>query len=202
MLDVRIVSGAESSVPIDHIVCKTVPMCSLESFKIDLKGLDEGVRVLEYHLVDDYFEAIDAPEVRSGDLHVNVSVRKTADLYELEFRTEGTVAVPCDLCLDDMEQRIEAKDRLLVRLGNEYSEEDDVVIVDENEGILDTSWIIYEFIALAIPIKHVHAPGKCNPAMIEALEGLTTDRSSDEESTKPVDPRWSELEKLKTIIKD
>jgi uncharacterized metal-binding protein YceD (DUF177 family) len=59
------------------------------------------------------------------------------------------------------------------------------------------SWLIYEFIVLAIPIKHVHAPGKCNPAMSQVLEELSADRSSDEVSNQPIDPRWSALEKLK-----
>ena len=63
------------------------------------------------------------------------------------------------------------------------------------------AWLIYEFIALDIPIKHVHAPGKCNAAMIKALEEHSATRSSDEDGAA-VDPRWSELEKLKTIIKD
>ena len=103
----------------------------------------------------------------------------------------------CDRCLDDMDQPIETENRLIAKFGTEYSEEDDTVIVDENEGILDISWFIYEFIDLAIPIKHVHAPGKCNPAMTKVLEELSADRSSDEESSQPIDPRWSALLKLK-----
>ena len=86
---------------------------------------------------------------------------------------------------------------MVVKLGTVNSEEDDVIVVDEDEGILDTSWLIYESIVLAIPIKHVHAPGKCNPVMSKALEELSADRSSDEESDQPVDPRWSALLKLK-----
>ena len=96
-----------------------------------------------------------------------------------------------------MEQPIETDNRLVVKLGSTNSEEDDTVMVDENEGILDTSWYIYEFIALAIPIQHVHAPGKCNPAMTKALEELSADRSGDEESSQAVDPRWEKLKDLK-----
>ena len=143
-------------------------MCSLERFKIDLKGLQPGETVVEYSLGDDYFEAIEAPEVRSGALH-----------------------------LDDMEQSIEADNRLVAKFGDADDEDDEVVTVNEDEGILDLSWLIYEFIALAIPIRHVHAPGKCNAAMIRALEEHSSDRSSDEESTKPIDPRWEALLKVK-----
>lgn len=95
-----------------------------------------------------------------------------------------------------MEQSIETDDRLLVRFGEDYSEEDDLVIVAENEGILDVAWFIYEFIALNIPIKHVHAPGKCNPAMIEMLQEHSAARSGEEEE-EIVDPRWAALLKLK-----
>ena len=87
---------------------------------------------------------------------------------------------------------------LVAKLGAETNtEDDDVVTVDENEGILDTSWLIYEFIALAIPIKHVHAPGKCNSAMTQKLEELSGAVRSGEEEDREIDPRWEALKKLK-----
>ena len=152
---------------------------------------------MEFDLDKAFFEALDETEVESGSLHVSLSIRKASGFFELLFHTVGTVDITCDRCLDLMEQPIETDNRLVVKLGSTNSEEDDTVMVDENEGILDTSWYIYEFIALAIPIQHVHAPGKCNPAMTKALEELSADRSGDEESGQPVDPRWSKLAELK-----
>ena len=172
-------------------------MCSLERFKINLKGLTDEETTLEYDLDNQFFEALDGSEVRQGTLHVSVSIRKMTGFFELLFHTEGTVTVTCDRCLDDMDQSIASDNRFIVKYGTVNSEEDDVIVVDENEGILDMSWLIYESIVLAIPIKHVHAPGKCNPAMSHVLEELSADRSSDEASDQPVDPRWSELLKLK-----
>ena len=175
-------------------------MCSLEQFKIDLKRLTDEVTTLEFNLDNRFFAALDSSELRQGTLHVSVSIRKATGFFELQFHTEGTVTVTCDRCLDDMDQPISTENRLVVKLGAAYSEEDDVIIVPEDEGILDTSWLIYEFIMLAIPIKHVHAPGKCNPAMSKVLEELSTDRSSDEVSNQPIDPRWSKLAEIQ--IKD
>ena len=175
-------------------------MCSLEQFKIDLKNQKDEVRTLDFDLDNQFFSALDGSEVKQGALHVSVSIRKMTGFYELLFHTEGTVTVTCDRCLDDMPQPIEAENRLVVKLGAAYSEEDDVITVSEDEGILDTAWLIYEFIVLAIPIKHVHAPGKCNPAMSQVLEELSADRSSDEASDQPIDPRWSKLAELN--IKD
>ena len=172
-------------------------MCSLERFKIDLKGLTEEVTTYDFDLDDSFFEALDETEVESGTLHVSLSIRKASGFFELQFHTVGTVNITCDRCLDLMEQPIETDNRLVVKFGSTGSEDDDTVIVDENEGILDTSWFIYEFIALAIPIQHVHAPGKCNPAMTKALEELSADRSGDEESSQAIDPRWEKLKDLK-----
>ena len=176
---------------------KSVYMCSLEQFKIDLKGLTAEATALEFDLDKGFFDALDQTEVEGGALHVSLSIRKASGFFELQFHTVGTVDIVCDRCLDLMEQPIETDNRLTVKLGSTASEDDETVTVDENEGILDTSWYIYEFIALAIPIQHVHATGKCNPAMMKALEELSADRSGDEESTQTIDPRWEKLKDLK-----
>ena len=169
----------------------------LETLKIDLKGLNEGVNYLEFDLDDTYFKAIDAPEVSQGKVRVLLDITRTGnDFFTLDFHETGVVMVPCDICLDPMEQSIETTQRLEVKLGTENSEEDDLVMVAEDEGILDITWYLYEFIALAIPIKHVHAPGKCNPAMIRALEEHSAARSGQEDGVA-VDPRWEALLKLK-----
>ena len=177
---------------------KSAIMCSLETFKIDLKGMTTDEQRLEFDLDGDFFKALNASEVNDGALHVSVSIRKASGFYELQFHTEGMVIVPCDLCLDDMEQPIVTDNRLMVKLGAETNtDDDDVVIVDENEGILDTSWLIYEFIALAIPIKHVHAPGKCNSVMTQKLQELSGADLRGKEEAKEIDPRWEKLKNLK-----
>lgn len=178
-------------------------MCDLESFNIDLRRLGTDNATFVYDLDNSYFEAMEPAEITGGKMRATVVIRETSSgCYDVQMTSEGSVIVPCTTCLDDMELPVAADGRLLVRLGEEYSEDDDVIVIDEEEGILDLSWHIYESIALNIPIKHVHAPGKCNAAMMSVLEEYSATRSSDGVSETPVDPRWSELEKLKTIIKD
>lgn len=177
-------------------------MCNLESLKIDLKELNEGLTTLNFNLGDAYFESLDEDEIKRGSVSVSLNVRRTENYFELDFHTAGSVVIPCDLCLDDMDQDVESDDRLIVKFGEEYSEDDDLITVDEREGVLDVAWFIYEFIALNIPAKHVHTPGKCNAAMIKVLEEHSATRSSGENEEAAVDLRWNGLEKLKTIIKD
>lgn len=86
---------------------------------------------------------------------------------------------------------------MAAKFGESYSEEDDLVTVAEEEGILDIAWFVYESIELNIPIKHVHAPGKCNPAMISMLEAHSVTRSSGDEDENAVDPRWEALSDLR-----
>ncbi len=167
----------------------------LDQFRIDLKAV-EDVEERHYDVTDEFFAALDTPEVSRGKVVVDLQIRKVAGAFELLFHTEGTVVVACDLCLDDMDQPIDSDNQLLVKLGQENSEDDELIVVDENEGILDTAWFIYEFIALAIPIRHVHAPGKCNAAMTETLKKLSATRSGNGDGTQTMDPRWGKLREL------
>ena len=183
-------------------LCRRFPskeetMCSLEPLKIDLKGLKEDETVLAFDLGDGFFQALDGSQLEHGTLHVSVSIRKMTGFFDLHIHSEGSVTVSCDRCLDDMSQPVEANHHLTVLLGDTYQEEDDTVTIAEHEGILDVSWFIYESVMLAIPIKHVHAPGKCNSAMTQKLTELSGAVRSGEEEAGAIDPRWEALAKLK-----
>ena len=171
-------------------------MCQLERFKIDLKALTEDVTPLEYELDDQFFQQLDDAQLQQGSLHVSGSIRKAVGFYELQLHSAGTVRVTCDRCLDPMDQPIEADLRLTVKLGSGQTEDDDVIVVDEAQPVLDTAWLIYESIALAVPIQHVHQLGGCNDAMMRMLEEHSAARSSDADAQDNIDPRWDKLRTL------
>ena len=161
----------------------------------------------QYQLDNQFFLDLDAPEVQKGQVNVLLKVRKTSGVYQLDFQTEGKVMVICDRCLDEMEQLIETKDQLKVKLGVDFSEVDDIIVVPEEDGYINVAWFIYEFIALSIPMKHVHAPGKCNKDMLNKLSKHLRVSSDDvedgfeiskEDLNEPqvIDPRWNELKKI------
>ena len=192
-------------------------MGKFEKYRIDLKGMKENHAHYDFLLDNAFFAAIDSPELQKGKVTVQVDVKKTAQAFELSFNSQGTVVVLCDRCLDEMDQEISSTDKIFVKFGAEYADEgDNLIIVPEDEGDINVAWIMYEYIALAIPMKHVHAPGKCNKTMsgklnkylrtsaddmdeMEPVDDSAEDESnivSDEENEKPIDPRWSELQKL------
>ncbi len=186
-------------------------MSKFELYNIDLKNLSQGVHEYTYFLENKFFIDIDGAEVQKGKVHVNLSVKNSNSIYEMNFQIEGVVMVPCDRCLDDMEIPVETRNRLVVKFGDEYAEEsDEVVIIPFEEGAINLAWFIYEFIALSIPMKHVHAPGKCNKGMSSKLKKHTARSSADEEEldddmvdddvieddSDSIDPRWDALKGL------
>lgn len=188
-------------------------MSKFEQYNVVLKDLTDASRLYEFDLDDVYFKKIDSPEVQKGNVHAKVIVQHKLSVYELQFTLDGSVIIPCDRCLDDMEQPIHYKEKLQVKFGDKFSEEDEIVIVPETEGAINIAWFLYEFIVLNIPIKHVHAPGECNKTMATKLKKhITRQKDDDEDGVSALfdddadddfsveetqtDPRWDGLQNI------
>ena len=188
-------------------------MGKFDKYKIDLKGMQVDSVKYEFLLDNLFFAHIDAPEVQKGKVNVVLNVKRTSHAFELSFETEGIVWIPCDRCLDEMELPIDSSDKLMVKFGREFAEEgENLVVIPEEEGEINVAWFMYEFIALSVPMKHVHGPGKCNKSMSSKLNKhlrTTTDEDTEdnfesvdeetnivEEVEEQIDPRWNELKKI------
>ncbi len=171
-------------------------MCSTEKLNIDIKNLSEGDTIVDACLDDAFFASIEGSEMSRGDVHVEVSIRKTLHFSEIHFHATGTVTVACDRCLDPMDIPVDTESVIAVKYGSEHSEDENFIIVTEDEPFVDLAWCVYESLALSLPVKHVHAPGKCNPAMINVLKEHSATRSDDTVTEEDIDPRWKALAKL------
>ena len=169
----------------------------------------------EYILDSDYFTYIGEQELQEGKVVVELTVKRGLDVFELDFQISGVVSVPCDRCLENMDLPISSNERLIVKFGRTYSEEtDNLIVIPEEEGVINVAWLMYEFIVLAVPMRHVHAPGECNKDMAAKLsrhlridaaeEELEEDEFLNEEDSESgsevkaaeIDPRWNELRKI------
>ncbi|MDR0430867.1 MAG: DUF177 domain-containing protein [Tannerellaceae bacterium] len=193
---------------------------TLKRYQIDLKSFVPATMYeFNYVLGNDFFEDVDGPEVKQGNVNVSLSVVHVSSVFELEFHMKGIITVPCDRCLDDMDVPVETENRLVVTFGEAYAEtSDEHIIVSKEEGFINIAWYMYEFIALAIPIKHVHEPGGCNEKMASKLNELCVDEvdgddlfhemnetnddidndgeSFHKQGHRPIDPRWDALRNL------
>ena len=194
-------------------------MGMMDTYKIDLLSSGLGGKTFEYDLSDDFFAEMEGL-VQRGSIHTTVACLSAGSVYKFQIHSVGTIIVPCDRCLSDLELRIETTDDLNVKLGDEFADEGDCVVVPEAEGYLDLAQFIYEFIALSMPLTCCHEPGKCDDAMMQELSrhqstrsgiaddgqadsanGDVQDESMGEDSDEPVDSRWAALKQFKEQFK-
>lgn len=172
-------------------------MGRFDKYNVDLKGLKSASLEMEFELDNLFFGDIDGEEFQKGAVKATVTVRKNRDVYDFTFVLQGTVVVPCDRCLDDLEIEVATENTLKVRLGDDYADDGDIVVVPEQDGDFNIAWYLYEFIALALPMKRVHAPGKCNHEMTGKLKKHSPDVSGDEgNDEQEIDPRWASLKNI------
>ena len=188
-------------------------MAKFSPYNISLKKLSQGTHTFSYDLDDVFFHNIDSDEIKKGNVQVELTIKKTSTTNWFHFHLKGTVQIPCDRCLDYMNQEIDTQNKLIVKIGKEYLEEsDEIITIPEEESQINIAWFLYEFIVLDIPIKHVHPLGKCNRQMAEKLykhkaisknemdddSETPFDDSGDEwnEQETKIDPRWEALKGL------
>jgi uncharacterized metal-binding protein YceD (DUF177 family) len=159
-----------------------------DTYKVDLKNMREDSREFDYLLDTQYFVNIEGEDVHKGKVKVHLTVTNRKGIYEMDFHLAGVVVIPCDRCLEDMDFPIDTTARLVVKLGKDYEEEsDEVVVIPESEGAINLAWFLYEFVVLAIPIKHVHAPGKCNKQMSAKLKQHSPKPEEDDDALAEID---------------
>ena len=163
-------------------------MSELSNYSIDLKAISPDTEAYEWTLDDAFFASLDQELISGGRVNVTLRVKKTSGAFKLQFQVDGEVTVPCDRCLDPMQQPIHGADELDVTLGETFSDDGEIITVPEAEGVIDLAWNIYEIVALLIPTSHVHPEGQCNTDMAQRLEQYT--------GAAQTDPRWDALKAL------
>lgn len=177
---------------------KNCLMGRLDKYNVELKGLTASNATYSWTVDQDFFAIVEGEEVQRGKVNVELTVTKASGVYHLNFAVAGTVIVTCDRCLDEMSLDIENTGELKVKLGPDFADDGDIVVVPDDKGIVNVAWYIYEFIALAIPIKHAHAPGKCNKDMMEKLDEHSAEEGGEaiEDNSGVTDPRWDALNSI------
>jgi uncharacterized protein len=165
-------------------------------FTIPLSGLKEGHHIYDFKIGDKFFDQFEESEIKEGNLCAIIELDKRSSHFDVIVKITGSVKIGCDRCLEMFLQPIECENRLLVKLGKKWEEDDpDIITIPSDEQDLDIRQHLYEYIYLAIPIKRIHPDdhyGKstCNPEMLDKLKEHVI--NNDKEN----DPRWDELKKL------
>ena len=157
-------------------------------FKINLRDLPDDGYNCEWHLDDSFFKALDQQVIEHGNLDATLRVKQASGAMRLAFHVQGEIQIPCDRCLELMTQPIDTEAILKARLGDHFEDDGDIITIPADDAEFDVRWNLYEIIALAIPIHHVHPDGECPEEVSQFL--------TDEQADKPTDTRWDALKAL------
>ena len=171
----------------------------LSQYTIPFSGLKEGEHLFDFIADDRFFAGFEESEITKGSITVQVKLEKRSTYLRLNFVLRGVVELICDRCLENYLQPVKSSYPMLVKFSEtETDDGDEVIYIHPGAHQVEVAGLIYEFIVLSIPIRHVHPDGKkgeslCNQAMIHKLEEY---RAPDADQDAPADPRWNELKKI------
>lgn len=168
---------------------KSTKVGKFSVYKVDLASKSDGHYEQDFKIGKEFFENMENSDVQAADVHVHMDMEKKNDTYDCTFHCTGTLQVPCDRCLDPMDLDVDTTYHVVVKYGDDYDDGDNLLIIPYSNTYLNVSYMLYDTLLLTIPLRHVHAPGKCNRAMLETLRRHRGARDDDEESMEAEEAR-------------
>jgi uncharacterized metal-binding protein YceD (DUF177 family) len=171
----------------------------LSQYTIPFSGLKEGNHLFDFSAEQRFFAGFEESEIKRGSVSIQVELEKRSTYLRLLFSLEGEVELICDRCLESYMQPLQGEFPMLVKFSEtETDDGDEVIYIHPGSHQVEVAKLIYEFIVLSIPIRHVHPVGEdgeslCDPEMLRKLDELRAPELPDHE---PEDPRWNDLRKI------
>lgn len=166
----------------------------MESYRINILGLSLAVHQFQYEIGSEFLSKYDNGLVSDGKFTVDVTLDKRETFLETEFKLVGSVKLVCDRSLDEFDYPINITRKIIFKYGDQEMEvSEDVMVIPHGTESLEVGKYIYEFIALAIPMKKLH-PRYQNESEEDQL--IYTSDSTEEKKEDEIDPRWEMLKKL------
>jgi uncharacterized protein len=166
----------------------------LKQYTIPFSGLSVGEHLYHYDIDEKFFVEYDYTEIDKANVSIDIKLDKQERMLVLDFDIQGTLNVMCHRCLDNFDYPIDVNQRLIVKFGDDWQEEnEDIIIIPEHEHKFDVSNYIYEYIIVMLPFKITHPEdengnSECNPEIIEKLKQLS--------ESSPKETPWDGLKGL------
>ncbi|UTW63827.1 hypothetical protein KFE98_06715 [bacterium SCSIO 12741] len=105
----------------------------MERYEIRLSGLSTGKHTFQFELDKKFFEFFEQNGfgenlIQDGSLAAEVLLDKRESMLELNFTIEGSVSVPCDLCMNPMDVPMAIEQRVVGKFTDEPSWHEDELI--------------------------------------------------------------------------
>ena len=166
----------------------------LKDYDIELSKLELGQHDFHYQIEDKFFELFDYSLIDHGSLSTGITLDKKTSFISLAFNIKGTIELICDRSLDSFDYDLETENEIVLKFGEKTREvSDEIEMIPFNTQLINIGKYLYEFISVAIPMKKLHPRYKDESAEDQVIFSS----KEDEEEILDIDPRWSELKKLK-----
>lgn len=172
-------------------------MDKVKNYDIIFSGLKNGIHEFEFEIKEAFFTLFDTDqEFEKPDLKVIVKLEKHSTFMELWVNIYGKVELTCDISNENFDYEIKNESKYLVKFGEEFDySHEEILIIPRDSYYFNIAQIIYENIALSIPMKKL-SPNLSDEdlAIIDKYSPKEKDEVEEEELG---DPRWEALRKLK-----
>lgn len=167
-----------------------------QHFNLPFGAYKIGNHTFHFEVEEDFFTEREQSLIQGGSLKVKLEMEKGNDILVLNFGFEGMVRLLCDRCYDEFEKPLSGKERHIVKLVDDTDglpeDTDEVVFLPKTETAMNVADLIYEALALALPMVNTHPDDKhgtptCDPTILARLT---------KEEDMPTNPIWDALKGL------
>jgi uncharacterized protein len=169
-------------------------------FRVNIIGLSNKEHEFSYQLGKSFFDEFGKDLLEDGRFEAKVVLNKHETFIEGTFSISGTARLICDRSLEPFDFPLETENKMVFKYGEEEAEvTDEIMIITQDKATLNVGQFLYEYIALALPMKRIH-PKFQSEEDDDETEGkiIYTSQTEEDESEGTLDPRWEALKKLKS----
>ncbi len=170
-------------------------------FIIPVKGLSPGKHSFDFEIGRSFFDEYEEGVIFDANIKAEIVLDKSSTFINLSSSIKGSLKTECDRCLGELDFPVDITPGLLIKFvkSDQEPENDEVLTLEPGESELDIKQFLYDYICLALPIKHVHEEGKCDPVMLSRLTGGTAAEGVDQQENgveERVNPAFAKLKDL------
>lgn len=147
----------------------------LVPFTIPLVGSKKGITSFHISCGDDFLACFPESPFQRGELELDLTLDKRTDMYLCRFEFTGRLATSCDRCTADILLPIEGDYELVIKMGENFEEDEEVVVITQDMAEINVGRFFYEFVVLSVPVSHTYDcededPSPCNLEILSILE--------------------------------
>jgi uncharacterized protein len=172
------------------------------AFSVNIISLSVKAHEFTFELGKTFFDEFGKDLLEDGQFNARVVLNKHETFIEGSFHISGTAKLICDRSLEPFDFPIQVEKKMVFKYGEEEAEmTDEIMVIAKDKVSLNLGQYLYEYIALALPMKRIHPKFQEDEADDDdESEGkiiYTSQTESEDNSEGNIDPRWEALKKLK-----